>query len=631
MKKLHLLLIWVFVSLMAQAQFVGVSEGEIDTSNILHIGDNLKYINIQGADNFSPGDTGTFVIWDFSGRNEYPDSLEIYDYIDTTGTHAGHYAPNYTDMSEIMNADTNAYFYYDIADGTEWNRSGFYAYDASQDLTYGINYSNPVQLVTYPLQKGVEYSQNYDGSGYWSLGSSVTNENATVENGTYQLDADAYGILILPDTVFKNAVRVHVQESFDLNLNMYGSPAITVNINDDFYYWYAPGMKNYVARYGLSTTTSKGTEQTYYLSWTKPDLHQITPDFTVNVNDTLITTADSVLFINLSSPIKNSTFSWSASPSTYEFRGGTDSSSQNPYFKFNAPGYYDITLTVTNPDYPEQSVTKHQYIHVQSAPHIVADFHADQTIVNVNSTVSLINDTYIMPDSTTPPSTTTYTWMVSPPTGWNWNFSDEHSENPQIYFTSAGCYSIMLIATDDSFDDPDDTLTRYNYINVGGGCGDAYNANFTVTDASSGDAISGASVDINSVTYYTDNQGQVSVPLYNGTYNYTVSKTGYQTYNGSVTISDADVDVTVQLEQAPSQITEQNKELKIYPNPTSGNLNIVTVRPSDIYIFSSTGQLVYNGKCDETLQLDLSDFNKGLYFLKVSNENYTKTTKIIVR
>ena len=158
-----------------------------------------------------------------------------------------------------------------------------------------------------------------------------------------------------------------------------------------------------------------------------------------------------------------------------------------------------------------------------------------------------------------------------------------------------------------------------------------YNANFTVTDATTGDPVSGATININNGNYTTDNQGQVSVALYNGTYNYTVTKTGYQTYNGSVTISDADADVSVALEQTPSQIAEQTAECKVFPNPTSGNLNIITGKPSDVYLYSSTGQLVFSGKCNDALSLDLSNFNKGLYLLKVANENYIKTEKIIIK
>ena len=41
-------------------------------------------------------------------------------------------------------------------------------------------------------------------------------------------------------------------------------------------------------------------------------------------------------------------YSWSISPATFTFYGGTDSTSQNPQVQFNAAGVYSVSLTVTN-------------------------------------------------------------------------------------------------------------------------------------------------------------------------------------------------------------------------------------------------------------------------------------------
>ncbi len=55
-------------------------------------------------------------------------------------------------------------------------------------------------------------------------------------------------------------------------------------------------------------------------------------------------------------------WSWSISPGTYSFQGGTNSNSQDPTISFNAPGAYTIALTSTNA-YGSDTETKVDYIH----------------------------------------------------------------------------------------------------------------------------------------------------------------------------------------------------------------------------------------------------------------------------
>ena len=62
-------------------------------------------------------------------------------------------------------------------------------------------------------------------------------------------------------------------------------------------------------------------------------------------------------------------WSWSFSPSTVSYFGGTSSSSQNPRVKFNEGGDYTVTLTVSN-DYGTDAETKTNYIHVYTPPEV---------------------------------------------------------------------------------------------------------------------------------------------------------------------------------------------------------------------------------------------------------------------
>jgi hypothetical protein len=74
------------------------------------------------------------------------------------------------------------------------------------------------------------------------------------------------------------------------------------------------------------------------------------------------------------------------------------------------------------------------------------------------------------------------------------------------------------------------------------------------------------------------------------------------------------------------------KEFSIYPNPTYTLLNIETCISDqyNIEITSLNGQLVYIGRMEGlTHQIDLSSFEKGLYFITIRSRDYVRTEKII--
>ena len=75
-----------------------------------------------------------------------------------------------------------------------------------------------------------------------------------------------------------------------------------------------------------------------------------------------------------------------------------------------------------------------------------------------------------------------------------------------------------------------------------------YNVVITVLDSDNNEPVQGAAVNINSNSYPTDDNGQVTVSLQNGTYPYTVTKSGYYDGNSSVTVLDSDNSSVVNLQ-----------------------------------------------------------------------------------
>ncbi len=78
----------------------------------------------------------------------------------------------------------------------------------------------------------------------------------------------------------------------------------------------------------------------------------------------------------------------------------------------------------------------------------------------------------------------------------------------------------------------------------------------------------------------------------------------------------------------------KEQEFKIYPNPTSDKLAIVTLNGdvSDfiIEVYDLHGRLIQNLKTTSlSTMLDLSPFPSGAYFIKMGNEQTFQIEKVI--
>ena len=85
--------------------------------------------------------------------------------------------------------------------------------------------------------------------------------------------------------------------------------------------------------------------------------------------------------------------------------------------------------------------------------------------------------------------------------------------------------------------------------------------------------------------------------------------------------------VTIGIEQI-----NLNKSIKVYPNPVSNELVIDFVGNKEVIdfeIFNSIGQLVFKGNFSETIVVQTTDFNPGVYLLKFENSKTVEFKKII--
>ena len=167
---------------------------------------------------------------------------------------------------------------------------------------------------------------------------------------------------------------------------------------------------------------------------------------------TLIVEGNTVNFTDLSTEGPSS---WE-----WEFEGGTPSSSseQNPSITYNTQGLYKVKLTAKN-SVGEDEATKIDYIEVQEVG------PTPTALFDVSDTVICLNNTLLFTDLSTE-DPISWEWKVIPSNGVLFqNSTNKYSQNPEIFFSKAGEYSIQLTATNIS--GSGDTL-KEKYIVVNG-------------------------------------------------------------------------------------------------------------------------------------------------------------------
>jgi len=336
----------------------------INGDNAFSLGQTITYQKVFAPDEFRTGASGANVVWNYDTLvlAQAPNT-NVFEYLDPTGLPHADVMPE-VKIAEKLNGLDNGYFYFDngvVSNGNKWRRSGFYAYDASQDLELWINYKNGVPLKLYPYDFTYEstYDTIFGADGGYRLGSIAEDVVQVPELGEYHFDCDAYGMLILPHKVYPNALRVHVTENFEIQLLMGGSPAMTMQVSDEAYYWFVEGIDGPVFSYVVSSGGSK--ETTYTLQWQAPTETAISVDF---VADQLSGNTDDVFsFTNLSFPLnEGSVFEWTFEPSTVQYMDSTNANSVHPKVRFTEPGTYSATLNITNTNYALQLQARQKQI-----------------------------------------------------------------------------------------------------------------------------------------------------------------------------------------------------------------------------------------------------------------------------
>jgi PKD repeat protein len=136
----------------------------------------------------------------------------------------------------------------------------------------------------------------------------------------------------------------------------------------------------------------------------------------------------------------------------WDFGNGNTSTKQNPQYTYDLPGTYSVKLTISNASGEQASITKKDYITVES-PIIADPLTPDFTATPVSGPAPLV---VRFTDTSTGPVDL-----------WEWDFGDGNTsskQNPQYTYDLPGTYPVKLTISNASGEQA--SITKKDYITV---------------------------------------------------------------------------------------------------------------------------------------------------------------------
>ena len=80
-----------------------------------------------------------------------------------------------------------------------------------------------------------------------------------------------------------------------------------------------------------------------------------------------------------------------------------------------------------------------------------------------------------------------------------------------------------------------------------------------------------------------------------------------------------------------TSLTETINDVKIYPNPTEGKFFVQADDIKDISVYNLVGQEIMSSVVEnDNCTIDLSNFDEGIYFVKINTSNNSLTKRLIL-
>jgi len=256
-----------------------------------------------------------------------------------------------------------------------------------------------------------------------------------------------------------------------------------------------------------------------------------------------------------------------------------------------------------------------------------ANFTANYTQINSGGTIDFLDQS------------------INNPTSWTWQFpggspafsTQQHPSG--IAYNTVGMYDVTLIVSNAN---GIDTLVKTNYIEVlAGGGGSAPDCDFltSATQVPEGTPVDFLDLTLNSPTSWTwlfpggnpafsTDQSPIDI-YYNvaGIYDVTLIASNGNGNDTLVKTNYIEVISTIGVQEY------KEGQVSIYPNPANDRLNVELQQielPCFFALKDMQGRTVYSTVVNsKKMEVDLSAYSKGIYLIRINNDNFSRELKLV--
>jgi len=219
------------------------------------------------------------------------------------------------------------------------------------------------------------------------------------------------------------------------------------------YRWYAKGKKLPVLTVSTNVSQQGNTTTIKYRDGVRPAAFLDEANFSLNKKTFTVGGGDTCVISDVSGHPANSR-SWTITPATWTYTGGTNSGSEQAKILFTAAGTYTVKLRVVyNAGADDTTIVNCITV---SGSAMAAGFKASSTTAALNGTVVKFTDT-------TSGSPNTWKWSFDPTSVTFVNSTSATSQNPEVKFTAEGFYTVTMDVSDGT---NSQTVTKQNLILV---------------------------------------------------------------------------------------------------------------------------------------------------------------------
>ena len=105
---------------------------------------------------------------------------------------------------------------------------------------------------------------------------------------------------------------------------------------------------------------------------------------------------------------------------------------------------------------------------------------------------------------------------------------------------------------------------------------------------------------------------------------------GYEVTTFTVQTDQNDCTYSVAINEDLLSVTELSAEAKLYPNPTTGLFTVEGANVAKVEVYNLVGQKVCEQQGSKVVNIDATDWHKGIYLVNIIEENGAVVTKKLV-